>query len=151
MGHGKLLVPILRGDDALGVCWAEVVCVTESCLCVLKLELSGSCSFCSCESGVGLLIRDDRHIVGGKPSPLLTEQTIPPPGFQPGENLDNVVSAKREGGVIIGLIVEEGTTEKGREELFLFRLLLSGVGGKRHGLCPRVEDFSGHSQTQCLA
>lgn len=79
MRHCVLLVPFLRGDDVLCVRGAKVVRVTEGCLCVLELELSCGCSFGGSESGVSFLIRDDCHIIGGKPSPLLTEQTIPPP------------------------------------------------------------------------
>ena len=77
MRHCMLLVPFLS-DDVLCLCEAEVLCMTKGGLCVLELELSRSRSFGGGESGVSLLIRDDCHIIGGKPSPLLTEQTIPP-------------------------------------------------------------------------
>ena len=97
------------------------------------------------------MIRDNGHIIGRKPSALLTEQTVPPSRSRPSENLDDVVSMEGKGGVVIGLIVEEGTTEKGGEKLFLLRLSLGGVGTKGRGLRSRVGDSSGHYQTRCLA
>ena len=76
MGHHTLLVPFLRSDHVLWV--GEVVCVAEGRLSVLKLKLGRGRSFGGGEGGVGLLIRDDCHIIGGKPSALLTEQPVPP-------------------------------------------------------------------------
>ena len=133
------------------LCVGEVkaLCVGDGGRGVLELELSRGCSLGGGEGCVGLLIRDDGHIIGRKPSTLLTKQTVPPARFQPGEDLDDVVSTEREGRVVIGLVVKEGAAEKGREELLL--LLLGGLGSKRHGLCSRVEDFSGHGETRRLA
>ena len=150
MGHRKWLGGLER-DDVLWVREVEVLCMADGSWGALEVELSRGCSLGGGEGGVGLLIRDDCHIIGRKPSTLLTEQTIPPSGFQPGEDLNDVVSAEGEGGVVIGLVVEECAAEKGGEELFLLRLLLGGVGTKRHGLCSRVEDFSGHCETRRLA
>jgi hypothetical protein len=79
MRHHTLLVPLLRGGNVLLVGESEAVCVTEGCLSILELELSCSCSFGGGEGGVGFLIRDDGHIIGGKPSALLTKKTTPPP------------------------------------------------------------------------
>ena len=149
VGHHMRLVPFLRGDDVL--CVREPEVVGETGLGVLELDLSHDRSLCGGEGSVGLLIRDDGHIIGWKPSALLTEQTIPPPRFEPSENLDDVVFVEGKGGVVIGLIVEEGAAEKGREELFLLRLLLGRVGAKRHDLCSRTGDFGSHCQSQRLA
>jgi hypothetical protein len=77
VGPRMLLVPLLC-DDVLWVRELEIVCVTDGCLGILELELSRGHSVCGGEGGVGLLIRDDGHIIGGKPSALLTEQTVPP-------------------------------------------------------------------------
>ena len=110
MGHHMGLVPFLRGDDVLCVRESEVMGVVDRGLSVLELELS--CGLSSSEGSVGLLIRNDGHIIGREPSTLLTKQTIPPPRVQSGENLDDVVFVERERGVVIGLIVKEGAAEK---------------------------------------
>lgn len=72
------LVPFLRGDGVLWVRGAEVVRVSGGGLGILEVQLGRDCSLSCCEGGVGLLIRDDGHIIGRKPSAFLTEQTVPP-------------------------------------------------------------------------
>jgi len=57
------LVPLLRGGDVLWGRESEVGRMTDGSLGILELELSYGCSFGGGEGGVGLLIRDDGHIV----------------------------------------------------------------------------------------
>ena len=73
-----LLVPLLRRGDVLWVRESGVLCMADGGLDILGLELGSGCSFGGGEGSVGLLIRDDGHIIGREPSTLLTEQTIPP-------------------------------------------------------------------------
>jgi hypothetical protein len=77
MGRRMRVVPFLSGD-VLWVREREIVRVVDCSLGILELELSRGHGFGSSEGGEGLLIRDDNHIIGRKPSTLPTEQTVPP-------------------------------------------------------------------------